>query len=107
MLPLELPMSEIELLYADAEAGLELAIDLENQQVVRPNGQAPIKFEIDPFRRHCLLNGLDDIALTLQHADLIDKFDEKRTQIWPWLDGESWQGKKVVPVKKTGKGMEW
>ena len=85
------------------------AVDLENSQVIRPNDQPPIKFEIDAFRRHCLLNGLDDIGLTFQHKEAIEKFDEKRTQVWPWLDGVGYakKGQKVVPVKKAGKKMEW
>jgi 3-isopropylmalate dehydratase len=109
MLALELPQSDIDLLYDDAQTGQELTVDLENQQIIRPNDQTPIKFDIDPFRKHCLINGLDDIGLTMQHAELIEKFDEKRTQIWPWLDGVGYaqKGKKIVPAKKAGKGMDW
>ena len=109
MLALELSPADLALLYKDAEAGLEIAVDLENSQVIRPNDQPPIKFEIDAFRRHCLLNGLDDIGLTFQHNEAIEKFDEKRTQVWPWLDGVGYakKGQKVVPVKKAGKKMEW
>ncbi|ORY34050.1 3-isopropylmalate dehydratase [Naematelia encephala] len=112
MLPLELPQSDLENLYKDAEAGLELAVDLENEQVIRPNGQPPVPFKIDAFRRHCLLNGLDDIGLTLQHRELIENFEEKRTTVWPWLDGVGYakKGQKVVAVPVGGqakKKMEW
>jgi 3-isopropylmalate dehydratase len=111
MLALELPKADLEKLYQDAEAGLELAVDLENEQVIRPNGQPPISFKIDPFRRHCLLNGLDDIGLTLEHRDLIEKFEGKRTSVWPWLDGIGYakKGQKVVavPIKPSVKKTEW
>lgn len=111
MLALELPQADLDALYKDAEAGQELAVDLENQQVIRPNGQPPVKFQIDPFRRHCLLNGLDDIGLTLQHREKIEQFEEKRSEVWPWLDGVGYakKGKKVValPKRQEGKKMEW
>ncbi|GMK54585.1 hypothetical protein CspeluHIS016_0111710 [Cutaneotrichosporon spelunceum] len=109
MLPLILPKADLELLYQDAMAGEELAVDLENQQVVRPNGQPPIKFEIDAFRRHCLINGLDDIGLTLAHEGEIAKFEERRTAEWPWLDGAGYAKKgKVVPLRQSGaKKTDW
>lgn len=112
MLPLELPAADLDELYKDAAAGLELAVDLENQQVVRPNGQAPIKFSVDSFRRHCLINGLDDIGLTLEHREKIESFETKRTNVWPWLDGVGYakKGQKVVavPVRQNKpKPTEW
>ncbi|WVN88273.1 3-isopropylmalate dehydratase, large subunit [Cryptococcus depauperatus CBS 7841] len=111
MLPLELPQADLEALYEDASAGLEIAVDLENQCVVRPNGKPSISFSVDPFRRHCLINGLDDIGLTLEHRDQIEKFEEKRTEIWPWLDGIGYakKGQKViaVPVQKTMEKNDW
>ena len=111
MLPLVLPQADLENLYDDAEAGHELAVDLENNQVIRPNGLPPVPFQIDEFRRHCLLNGLDDIGLTLQHRDAIEKFEEKRTAVWPWLDGVGYakKGQKVValPKREGAKKMEW
>ena len=111
MLPLQLPQADLDALYKDAEAGHELAVDLENQQVIRPNGAAPVSFEIDPFRRHCLLNGLDDIGLTLEHRDKIESFEEKRTAVWPWLDGVGYakKGQKVValPKRDGAKKMDW
>lgn len=111
MLALQLPQADLDALYKDAEAGLELAVDLEKQQIIRPNNQAPIDFEIDPFRRHCLINGLDDIGLTLEHREKIEQFEEKRTAVWPWLDGVGYakKGQKVValPTRQGAKKMEW
>jgi 3-isopropylmalate dehydratase len=108
MLPVALSEEECRALAADAEAGLELEVDLEKQEVRRPNGQPPIKFEVDAFRRHCLLNGLDDIALTLQKAGEIETFEGRRSATWPWLDGLGYKGKIpiVASAKKSGK-MEW
>ncbi len=67
-----------------ANHGLELSIDLE-AQTVSCGGEIIASFEIDEFRKHCMLNGLDDIALTLQHADEIKTYEEKRKQTAPWL----------------------
>lgn len=107
MLPVALPNEICKELTEDAEAGLELEVDLEKQEVRRVNGKPPIPFTVDPFRRHCLINGLDDIALTLQKAAAIENFELRRTQAWPWLDGFGYKGKiPVVPVKNTKK-MEW
>jgi 3-isopropylmalate dehydratase len=108
MLPLQVQKSDCQALADDAEAGLELEVDLEKQEVRRMNGQRPIAFTIDPFRRHCLLNGLDDIALTLQKAPSIEFFEERRTQLWPWLDGFGYKGGRVpvAPVKKSIR-TEW
>ena len=64
--------------------GLEISIDLE-AQAVSCQGEEIATFEIDDFRKHCMLNGLDDIALTLQHADEIAAFEDKRKQTAPWL----------------------
>ena len=69
---------------ADALPGYRLAIDLEEQSVTTPGGES-IKFEIDAFRKHCLLNGLDEIGLTLAHADKIKAFEVKRQEQQPWL----------------------
>lgn len=111
MLPLQLPQADLDALYEDASAGLEITVDLENQVVVRPNGKPPIPFSVDPFRRHCLINGFDDIGLTLVHRDEIEKFEEKRTAVWPWLDGVGYakKGQKViaVPVRKGVKKTDW
>jgi len=65
-------------------SGLQLAVDLD-KQTVSCDGEVLANFEIDDFRKHCMLNGLDDIALTLQHADEIKIFEENRKQASPWL----------------------
>ena len=105
MLPVALPAEECKALAEDAEAGLELEVDLEKQEVRRQNGKPAIPFTTDPFRRHCLLNGLDDIALTLQKAGAVEKFEQRRSELWPWLDGFGYKGKKI-PLRNTGK-MDW
>jgi 3-isopropylmalate/(R)-2-methylmalate dehydratase small subunit len=69
---------------AAAKEGYRLAVDLEQQTVTTPSGQA-LKFDIDPFRKHCIMNGLDDIGLTLTHADKIRGFEAKHKVAQPWL----------------------
>ncbi len=68
----------------EAAAGYRLAIDLEQQTVTTPDGES-FKFDIDPFRKHCILNGLDDIGLTLEHADKIRAFEARHRSEQPWL----------------------
>ena len=68
----------------DKNVGYQLTIDLAKQQISLPSGET-ITFEIDPFKKHCLLNGLDDIDLTLQHTDEIQAYEKKRSQQAPWL----------------------
>ncbi len=86
ILPVTVSKDELEALMADAadKENPELTVDLESQEITRPNG-AKIKFKIDEFRRDCLLNGLDDIGLTMQKAEMIDAFEEKQRQQQPWL----------------------
>jgi 3-isopropylmalate/(R)-2-methylmalate dehydratase small subunit len=86
ILPIALPQAQVDALMADAKGGnsWRIKIDLENEQIVRANGEV-IKFSIDPFRRHCLLNGLDDIGLTLEHEDNIDDYEAKLKSDRPWL----------------------
>ena len=88
LLPIVLKEEDIDELFAQAEAeeGYQLTVDLEAQVVVRPDGKS-YGFEIDAFRKHCLLNGLDDIGLTLQDADAVRVFEEKHRQVQPWLFG--------------------
>jgi 3-isopropylmalate/(R)-2-methylmalate dehydratase small subunit len=62
----------------------QLTVDLVNQKIALPDGKE-IQFDIDPFKKHCLLNGLDDIALTLEHADNITEYEQQREQTAPWL----------------------
>jgi len=67
-----------------AFAGYSLTIDLERQVIVKPDG-TELPFEVQPFRKYCLLNGLDDIGLTLRHADKIKAFEAERLATKPWL----------------------
>jgi len=69
---------------AEGQPGYRLAIDLEEQSVTTPGGDT-FNFEIDAFRKHCLMNGLDEIGLTLEHADKIKAFEAKRQKQQPWL----------------------
>ena len=86
LLPIALDANIVDDLFnrVAASAGLQISIDLENQ-TVSVDGENIARFEIDAFRKHCMLNGLDDIALTLQHADEIKTYEEKRKQTAPWL----------------------
>jgi 3-isopropylmalate/(R)-2-methylmalate dehydratase small subunit len=86
ILPIRLPQEVCDALAADAALGANarLTVDLERQVIVRPNGEE-IRFEVDPFRRHCLLNGLDDIGQTMAHAPAIDAFEARRRAEQPWL----------------------
>jgi 3-isopropylmalate/(R)-2-methylmalate dehydratase small subunit len=70
----------------DAERGSNatISIDLPNQEIRGPDGGV-VKFDIDPFRKHCLLNGLDDIGLTLEKSASIEAFEKKRAAAQPWL----------------------
>ncbi|MCV6591195.1 MAG: 3-isopropylmalate dehydratase small subunit [Marinobacterium sp.] len=86
LLPIVLSETQVDQLFNEVAAneGYELSIDLERQVVVTPSGEE-MAFEIDEFRKHCLLNGLDDIGLTLQHADDIKAYEAQRRQSAPWL----------------------
>lgn len=86
LLPIALPEEVVDQLFREvaADKGYQLTVDLEKQQIVKPDGSV-IPFEVDAFRRHCLLEGLDDIGLTLQHADDIRAYEAKRQQTAPWL----------------------
>ncbi len=85
ILPLVLDAATVERLFVETRAseGYELTVDLENRTVTTPGGEK-ISFEVDPFRRHCLLNGLDDIGLTLEHLPEIERFEARRRQSAPW-----------------------
>ncbi|MGH6991241.1 MAG: 3-isopropylmalate dehydratase small subunit, partial [Stellaceae bacterium] len=86
LLPVRLPRETCEHLMADARMGgnVRLTVDLERQLVIRPGGEQ-IHFEFDPFRKHLLLEGLDDIGQTLTFAAAIDRFEERRRQELTWL----------------------
>ena len=86
LLPIVLPEAAMDLLFNETLAfpGYELTIDLENQVVVRPQGET-IPFEVQAFRKYCLLNGFDDIGLTLRQSDKIKAFEAERLATKPWL----------------------
>jgi 3-isopropylmalate/(R)-2-methylmalate dehydratase small subunit len=86
LLPIVLPKPEMDALFGLTEhsPGYRLTIDLPAQRVVRPDGHA-IPFEVDAFRKECLLNGWDDIGLTLRHAEKIREFEARRRTEQPWL----------------------
>jgi 3-isopropylmalate/(R)-2-methylmalate dehydratase small subunit len=86
ILPIKVTPRELELLMDDANRGANatLTIDLEKQEIRGPDGGV-IKFEIDAFRKHCLLNGLDDIGLTMQKESAITAFEKKAAEARPWL----------------------
>jgi 3-isopropylmalate/(R)-2-methylmalate dehydratase small subunit len=86
ILPIALDEDIIEHLFQQvaAQPGYQLEIDLEQQTITEPNGDS-IRFELDPFRKHCLFNGLDDIALTLEKVERIKSFEEQRRLDAPWL----------------------
>lgn len=107
MLPVALPKEVCQELAAEADKGLELEVDLEKQEVRRASGKPAVPFTVDLFRRHCLLNGLDDIALSLQKAAVIEVFESRRSEVWPWLDGFGYKGKIPLNVAKQAKKMEW
>lgn len=86
ILLIKLPQAEVDKLMGDAEKGenSRLTVDLERQVVIRPDGEE-VHFDIDAFKKHCLLNGLDDIGLTLNKADAIDAYEGKQANQTPWL----------------------
>jgi len=86
LLPIILTDAEVDELFAqvEAEPGYTLTVDLASQTVTRPDGKA-YTFEVDEFRKHCLLNGLDDIGLTLQDGDAIASFEARHRASQPWL----------------------
>jgi 3-isopropylmalate/(R)-2-methylmalate dehydratase small subunit len=85
ILPIVVSQADLDKLMDDANRGSNavLSIDLEAQEITGPDGGS-IKFEIDAFKRHCLLNGLDDIGLTLEKASAIDSFEKKNAASHPW-----------------------
>ena len=87
LLPIVLPADVVEGLFQAvfAQEGYQLTIDLEAQKIIRPDGSS-IDFEVQAFRKYCLLGGLDDIGLTLRHADAIKAYEAKRLAEKPWLN---------------------
>ena len=86
VLPLILPRAVCEQLMEDASKGANatMTVDLEKQTVTRPDGEV-IHFEMDPFRKHCLVNGLDEVGLTMTKGKAIDGFEERQKQSQPWI----------------------
>ena len=86
ILPVALPQETVDDLMADAQMGANatMTVDLEAQTITRPNGET-VAFAVEPFRKHCLLNGLDDIGLSLQKAASIDSFEARAAADRPWM----------------------
>ena len=86
ILPIKLPQEDVDKLMDDAERGANaiVTIDLEKQEITCPDGGC-IKFDVDPFRKHCLLNGLDDVGLTLEKVPAIAGYEQKNRLSQPWL----------------------
>jgi 3-isopropylmalate dehydratase len=97
MLPVVLPLEEVRELMADAVAQKEIEIDLPNQQVIRESGEK-YSFNVDQFKKHCLIHGLDDIGLTMQKLDEIRTFEAMRSKLYPWLDGATTRVPRLFPV---------
>lgn len=90
ILPIKLPQAEVDKLMDDAKRGqnARFTVDLQKQEITRPDGEV-IKFELDAHKRHCLLNGLDNIGLTLEKKSKIDSFESKQHGTQPWLYAQS------------------
>jgi 3-isopropylmalate/(R)-2-methylmalate dehydratase small subunit len=86
LLPIQLPEAQVAKLFDEVAAfpGYTLTVDLPRQVVVKPDG-SELPFEVQPFRKYCLVNGFDDIGLTLRHADKIRAFEAERLAKMPWL----------------------
>jgi 3-isopropylmalate/(R)-2-methylmalate dehydratase small subunit len=86
ILPIVLPQEQVDLLMDDAKRGANavVTVDLDAQEITGPDG-GTLRFEVDPFRKHCLLNGLDDIGLTLQKSKQIDDYEARQRRERPWL----------------------
>ncbi len=87
LLPIVLAEGDVEILFQRvfSEEGFQLKVDLSGQKVTSLDGSFSRSFDIEPFRKHCLINGLDDIGLTLQHAEKIRAFESRRLADQPWL----------------------
>ncbi|KAF1811922.1 aconitase iron-sulfur domain-containing protein [Eremomyces bilateralis CBS 781.70] len=123
MLPIRIPDAVVlARIAAEASAGKEIEVDLPNQVIKDADGNALAQFEVESFRKHCLVNGLDDIGLTMQVEDQIKRFEGRRTRDYPWLDGRGYLKRKgiggatmieALPVPKTNRGevkkepLEW
>lgn len=86
ILPIQLNAEQVDHLFSEtaAQEGYQLVAELNSQTIQTPSGES-IAFDVDAFRKHCLLNGLDDIGLTMQHVDKIRAYEKRRKQQVPWL----------------------
>ena len=86
ILPIVLPQETVDVLMADAEKGANarMEVDLEEQTITTSDGDT-FAFEVDAFKKHCLLNGLDDIGLTMEKADSIDAYESRAKEQFPWM----------------------
>ncbi|KAI9742929.1 MAG: 3-isopropylmalate dehydratase [Claussenomyces sp. TS43310] len=116
MLPIAITNADdLEAIAAEARAGKEIEVDLPNQTINDASGKKICGFDVEEFRKHCLVNGLDDIGLTMQMEDKIREFEAKMSQKTPWLDGTGFLKRKgmggpipakAVPVPITNRGEE-
>lgn len=116
MLMIALPdRDDLAAVHAEAVAGREVEVDLPNQVIRAADGRVLCAFEVEEFRKHCLINGLDDIGLTMQLDDKIAEFERKMSRETPWLDGSGYLKRKgmggklavkAAPVPKTNRGEE-
>ncbi|KAH7120958.1 aconitase family-domain-containing protein [Dendryphion nanum] len=113
MLPIRITdQAALERIAAEAKAGKEIEIDLPNQTIRDADGNELAKFDVEEFRKHCLVNGFDDIGLTMASVDKIEKHEAKRTREWPWLDGSGYLARhrkgpvkiEAAAVPKTNRG---
>jgi len=115
MLPIAIPNKvHIDAIAAEARAGKDIEVDLPNQVIRTASGDEICKFDVEEFRKYCLVNGLDDIGLTLQLDDKITEHEKKISEVWPWIDGKAYLkrtrgGKlavKPAKVPTTNRGEE-
>ncbi|KAL7268623.1 3-isopropylmalate dehydratase [Rhizina undulata] len=116
MLPIAITnTAHLAAIAAEAEAGREIEVDLPNQVIRNAAGEEICGFDVEDFRKHCLVEGLDDIGLTMQKEGEISAFEEKRTREWPWLDGSGYLKRdktagpvrvEAVKVPSTNRGLE-
>lgn len=108
-------LNELGKIAAEAIAGREIEVDLPNQRVNDASGNKLAGFQVEEFRKHCLVNGLDDIGLTMQMSDKIRHFEQRRTMDSPWLDGSGYLKRdqrsgpvkvEAAPTSKTNRGEE-
>lgn len=104
-LPVVLPEEQIAVLIEDAKAEKPLAVDLPKQVVRRSNGEE-FSFDVDQSRKHYLVNGLDEISLTLQREADITAYEKKRSEMCPWLDGKQYRSGKIG-VTDGPKKTDW